>query len=91
MVRHWARLFPERFLDHSHEALQANPEPQVRRLIAFCDLPYDPACVEFHRTRRAVHTASDAQVRQPLRPDTARGALYGDRLSHLRALLQALG
>jgi Tfp pilus assembly protein PilF len=89
VVRHWARQFPQRFLDHSLEALLADPETQVRRLLAFCDLTYDPACLEFHRTRRAVHTASAAQVRQPLRPDTARGAMYGDRLNHLRALLQA--
>jgi Flp pilus assembly protein TadD len=89
VVRHWARLFPDRFLEHSQESLLADPETQVRRLLAFCDLPYDPACMEFHRTRRAVHTASAAQVRQPLRSDTARGALYGDRLNQLRALLQA--
>ncbi len=87
MVRHWAHIFPERFFEHSYESLLADPEAQVRRLLAFCGLPYDPACLEFHRTERAVRTASAAQVRQPLRRDTARSALYGDKLDRLRALL----
>jgi tetratricopeptide (TPR) repeat protein len=87
LTRHWAQLYPERFFDHSYEALLADPEDQVRRLLAACDLPYDPACMEFHRTQRIVRTASADQVRQPLRRDTARSAWYGDKLDHLRALL----
>lgn len=87
LTRHWAQLYPERFFDHSYEALLADPEAQVRKLLAACDLPYDPACMEFHRTERVVRTASADQVRQPLRHDTARHAWYGDKLDHLRALL----
>lgn len=86
-VRHWARIFPEHFFEHSYEELLLDPETQVRRLLAFCDLPYDAACMEFHRTQRTVRTTSAAQIREPLRQDTARGALYGDKLNHLRALL----
>ncbi|MEO7068265.1 MAG: sulfotransferase [Rhodanobacter sp.] len=88
-VRHWAQIFPERFFEHSYESLLLDPETQVRRLLAFCNLPYDAACLEFHRTQRTVRTASAAQVREPLRQDTARSALYGDKLKHLRALLSA--
>jgi Tfp pilus assembly protein PilF len=89
LSQHWQRLFPGRFLDHSYEALLADPEAQVRRLLEFCELPYDPGCLEFHRTRRVVRTASAAQVRQPLQRGTPRSALYGDKLDRLRALLDA--
>lgn len=87
LSRHWQRLFPQRFFEHVYESLQADPEAQVRRLLAFCGLAYDPACLEFHGTQRTVNTASAAQVRQPLRQDTARSALYGSDLKRLRALL----
>jgi hypothetical protein len=87
LSRHWQRLFPQSFFEHVYESLQADPEAQVRRLLAFCGLEYDPACLEFHRTQRAVTTASASQVRQPLRQDTARSALYGTDLDRLRALL----
>jgi hypothetical protein len=87
LSRQWQHLYPERFFEHVYEALQADPEAQVRRLLAFCGLNYDPACLAFHRTQRTVNTASAAQVRQPLRQDTARAALYGDLLNRLRTLL----
>lgn len=87
LSRHWQRSFPERFFEQVYESLQADPEAQVRRLLAFCDLEYDPACLDFHLTERTVRTASAAQVRQPLRRDTARSALYGSDLDRLRTLL----
>lgn len=89
LSRQWQQLFPERFFEHVYESLQADPEAQVRRLLAFCGLDYDPACLAFHRTQRIVNTASAAQVRQPLRQDTARSARYGDLLNRLRTLLDA--
>jgi len=49
LSRHWQRLFPQRFLEHAHASLQADPEAQVRRLLAFCGLDYDPACLAVHR------------------------------------------
>ncbi|MEO8161399.1 MAG: sulfotransferase, partial [Arenimonas sp.] len=68
-----------------YEALIADPEAQIRELLAFCDLPFDPACLQFHSVERSVRTASAAQVRQPLRADTARASHYGDKLDALRA------
>jgi hypothetical protein len=38
----------------------------VRRLLAFCGLDFEPACLEFHKTERSVRTASSEQVRQPI-------------------------
>ena len=52
-----------------------------------CRLPWDPNCLEFHKTERSVHTPSATQVREPLRKDTARAQRYGALLDPLRAAL----
>jgi hypothetical protein len=60
-----------------HERLLDDPEGELRRLLAFLDLPWDPAVLEFHTLDREVHTASTAQVRQPLhRRAVGRGRRY---------------
>ena len=41
-------------------------EGNVRRVLQFCGLDFEPACIEFHRTHRQVHSASPEQVRQPI-------------------------
>ncbi|MFS6684854.1 sulfotransferase, partial [Staphylococcus aureus] len=92
MTRFWQQRFPGRCHDHIYEDMLADPEGRIRELLAFCDLPFEPACLEFHKTTRAVHsTASTAQVRQPLQSDTARAARYGALLDPLRDLLRQLG
>jgi hypothetical protein len=91
LSRLWRQQFPRQYHDHAYEALQQDPEAQIRHLLDFCGLPFDPACLDYHRTRRTVLTISSAQVRQPLRRDTARSARYGDRLDPLRARLRAAG
>jgi len=91
LSRLWQQRFPRQYFDHEYEALQAAPEAQIRRLLEFCGLPFHPACLAFHRSRRTVLTISAAQVRQPLRRDTARSERYGERLDPLRARLRATG
>jgi hypothetical protein len=53
-------------LDVDYEALVADPEAVLRDLLAFLDLPWVPACLEFHRLGRHAATASHAQVRRPV-------------------------
>lgn len=92
LTRFWLQRYPDRVLDLSYEALVAEPEPVTRQLLDFCGLPFDPACLDFHQTSRAVLSSpSAAQVRQPLRSDTARSARYGDKLDHLRQRLRDAG
>ena len=92
LTRFWREKFPERVLDLAYEQLQAEPEVEIRRLLDFCALPFDAACLQSHKTRRAVLSApSAAQVREPIRRDTARSARYGDKLDPLRARLRAAG
>lgn len=88
LCRHWRRTFPASFLDHDYEAWQSDPAPQVRRLLDFCDLSFDPACVDFHRTQRVERAASSMAAGELMRRDSLRCAAYGDQLDRLRALLR---
>ena len=63
---HWHRVMPGFVLDVHYEDVVADLDGQVRRLLAFCGLPFEPACLQFHETQRAVKTASSEQVRQPI-------------------------
>ncbi|MBS0195057.1 MAG: sulfotransferase [Proteobacteria bacterium] len=86
--RAWRARYPRQFVDAVYEDLLADPEAQVRRLLGFLGLPFDSACLQFHRSTRVVNTFSAAQVRQPLRRDTARAHRYGAALDPLRRALR---
>jgi hypothetical protein len=49
-----------------YEDMVEDTESEVRRLLAYLGLPFEPACLEFHKTERAVRTASSEQVRRPI-------------------------
>ena len=85
--RKWNESFPDRFLDIRYEDLLADAEAGLRRVLAFCGLDYEPACLKFYENRRSIVTISAAQVREPLRRDTARAAKYGALLDPLRTAL----
>ena len=65
-MRHWRAVLPGRFLEVSYEAMVSDQEAQTRSLLEYCELPWEDQCLAFHRTERAVKTASAAQVRQPI-------------------------
>jgi hypothetical protein len=65
-MAHWRAVLDLDILDLTYETLVADPEAQIRRLVKFAGLPWDPACLRFHQTERVVRTASHAQVRRPL-------------------------
>jgi tetratricopeptide (TPR) repeat protein len=69
LMRHWDRVLPGWVLRVHHEDVVADLESQVRRILEFCGLPFEPACMEFHQTTRSVRTASSEQVRQPINRD----------------------
>lgn len=83
----FAARWPRRFRTFHYEALVAAPEREIRDLLDWCGLPFEPACLEPHRAQRVVRTASAAQVRQPLGPRPALADRYGPLLDPLRALL----
>ena len=66
LMAHWHTVLPGRVLDVQYEELVADPPAQVRRLLEYCELPWEDGCLKFHENRRAVRTASSEQVRQPI-------------------------
>lgn len=92
LMRHWTAVLPVRKLVIQYEAVVADLEREARRLIDFLDLPWDPACLEFHQTARTVLTASSWQVRQPLYASAVgRWRCYAPHLGPLLAVLDAEG
>jgi tetratricopeptide (TPR) repeat protein len=67
LMAHWRRVLPpERFIELRYEDLVTDVEGAARRIVAHCGLTWDARCLDFHRTERAVRTASATQVRQPI-------------------------
>jgi tetratricopeptide (TPR) repeat protein len=66
LMRHWDAVLPGRVLRVHYEDLVADLEGNVRRLLGYCGLEFEPSCVEFYKTERSVRTASSEQVRQPI-------------------------
>lgn len=89
LMAHWRDVLPQSvLLEVSYEALVAGLEPEARRLIAHCGLDWDARCLEFHKTRRTVRTASAIQVRRPLYKDAiGRAQPYLPWLGPLQAAL----
>ncbi len=84
------RQLPGAILDIRYEELVANPKPMVESVLAFCDLPFDPACLRPEMTQRPVRTASRGQVRQPMyRTSVGRWRPYARHLDRLGRLLAA--
>jgi tetratricopeptide (TPR) repeat protein len=66
LMDHWDRVLPGKVLRVQYEDVVRHPEREIRRLLAHCRLEFEPACLNFHATARAVRTASAEQVRQPI-------------------------
>lgn len=89
LMRHWRNLLPPgRMLDVRYEDIVTDFEGQARRILDYCNLPWDDACLEFYANRGAVRTASLYQVRQPIYSSSVeRWRRYE---AHLQPLLKAL-
>ncbi|MEM9670751.1 MAG: sulfotransferase [Pseudomonadota bacterium] len=66
IMDHWDEVMPKRILRVQHEDIITDLETQVRRILTYCGLPFEQACLDFHQTKRAVRTPSSEQVRQPV-------------------------
>ena len=66
LMRHWNLILPGRVLRVNYEHLVEDLGASVRRILAHCGVEFDPACLAFHRSRRAINTPSSEQVRQPI-------------------------
>lgn len=66
LMSHWNEVLPGKVLQVQYEQVVDDLENQVRRILDFCELPFEQSCVDFHQSDRAVKTASSEQVRQPI-------------------------
>ncbi|MGA2394988.1 MAG: sulfotransferase [Candidatus Lustribacter sp.] len=89
LMEHWRSILPPGvMLDVRYEDLIAAFEENTRRLLAFCDLPWDDAVLRFYETERPIRTASYRQARQPLYTTSVRAA--DAYRAELRPLIEAL-
>ena len=88
LMDHWDVVLPGFVLDADYEKVVADLDGQVRRLLEFCGLPFEEACLRFHETDRAIKTASSEQVRRPIYTSSVN--LWRNYASHLDELIQVL-
>jgi tetratricopeptide (TPR) repeat protein len=92
MMDHWHAVLPGRVLTVQYEDVVADLEGQVRRMLEYCGLEWEDACVRFHETDRPIRTPSAEQVRQPIY-DRSVGAWrhyekeIGELIAELRPIL----
>ena len=92
LMAHWQATLPGRIIEIGYESLVADPDAQCRGLIDALGLPWQPACLEFHRNPAPTSTASAAQVRRPIyRSAVSLWRNYASQLAPLRARLEAAG
>ncbi len=89
LMDHWDKVLPGFVLRVYYEDVVGNLVQQVGRLLDFCDLPFEQACIDFHKTERNVRTPSSEQVRQPIY--TSGLELWRNYEKYLDPLKQALG
>jgi tetratricopeptide (TPR) repeat protein len=66
LMAHWDSVLPDKVLRVEHEDVVENLDANVRRILDFCGLEFEPQCVEFYKTERSIRTASSEQVRRPI-------------------------
>jgi tetratricopeptide (TPR) repeat protein len=90
LMEHWRKILPPgAFLDVQYEDIVADQETQARRMIDFCGLEWNDACIDFYKHKRAVNTASVMQVRQPIYKSSVERWRHYEK--YLNPLLEALG
>lgn len=89
LMAHWDSVLPGFVLKVQHEDVIDDLETQVRRILDFCQLPFEASCLHFYNTKRTIKTPSSEQVRQPIN-STAREQ-WKHFEAHLKPLIEAFG
>jgi tetratricopeptide (TPR) repeat protein len=89
VMMHYDTVLPGRVHRVFHEDLVRDPEREIRRLLAYCELPFEESCLRFHETDRSVRTSSSQQVRQPIRKKAVEDWEHYDKW--LQPMKDALG
>jgi len=88
LMEFWRQQFPSQIYDLNYEALTENQEQETRRLLEYCELPWEEQCLEFHKTKRTVRTPSGNQVRKKMY--TGSSAAWRKYEVHLEPMLSVL-
>lgn len=90
LMQHWEATLPQGIFTVNYERLVTQPETEIPRLIEFAGLPWDARCLQPHLTKRAISTASNVQVREPIyQRSIGRAECYSQWLNPLKAALQS--
>ena len=84
----WHQLFPDRIYDMCYEDLTTNQEEETRKLLKYCELEWDDNCLNFHKNKRAVKTASALQVREKMYQGSSEA--WKKYEVHLKPLIKSL-
>ena len=88
LMDHWHKVLPGKVLDVQYEEVVKDLDTQVRRILDYCGLPFEEACLRFYETERAIKTASSEQVRRPIYSTSVN--LWRNYEDHLGELIQVL-
>ena len=88
IMRYWHEMFPGKVYDISYEDLTTNQEDETRKLLEYCELEWDQNCLDFHKNKRAVDTASVLQVRQKMYQGSSEA--WKEHEEYLQPLIKAL-
>ena len=92
LMQVWRERFGDRYFEVDYEDVAGDLEPNARALIDFLDLPWEDGCLQFHKQKSAVKTASSVQVRQPAHTrSVGRWRRYEQQLAPARRVLEELG
>ncbi len=92
LMGHWRDTFKEGFFDLSYQSLVESPEEQIKKLLNYCQLEWQPKLMEFHKNRLPSATASASQIRQPIyKSSVEKWRNYENQLSPLKLLLESRG
>ncbi len=92
LMDHWNSILPGRILDVSYESLVQDPEPSIRKVLEFCGLPWNDACLHSEANPAPVNTPHAWQVRAPIYTSAVgRWRHFANQLEPLRALLVDAG
>ena len=84
----WEDLYPEQVFNFSYEELTSSQEKETKRLLKYCEIPWDENCIDFHNNSTAMRTTSAMQVKKKMYQGSSEE--WKKYVNHLQKLLKGL-
>ena len=89
LMNFWRKKFPKFIYDINYSNLVENPKPEIEKLLNFCELNWDENCLNHHKNKRAIKTASSTQARKPIYKSAIKSSdHYKDYLKNIKILIE---